>query len=357
VSLVRQLLVLAVVMAAAGGGWLLVGAPEPAAVERSASPRPIPVQTAEVRLATVRDTVEAVATSRAEQAVEIRPAASGRVEAILFEPGQRVGVGDLLVELDAGAEQAAVDEATALLEDAKGQYERGQQLARTRSVADARVAELRANFLAAQARVAAAAERLADRQIRAPFAGIVGLREVSVGARVDPDTTITTLDSLDRLEVEFSVPEQFYAAVRIGAPITATTSVHRERTFDGRVTSIDSRIDPVARAFRVRASIPNPDLALPVGVFMVVQLVLDERAALTIPEQAVILQGRSAIAYRINGTTAERVELELGQRSFGRLEVLSGLGLGDVVATTGLHRLRDGAVVEVQDEPTPPVVG
>lgn len=356
-SLVRQLLALAVVMAVAGGGWLLVGAPEPAAVERSASPRPVPVRTAEVTLATVRDTVEAVATSRAEQAIEVRPATSGRVEEILFEAGQRVGRGDLLVQLDAGAEQAAVDEAKALLEDARGQYERGEQLARTRSVADARVAELRANFLAAQARVVAAAERLADRQIRAPFAGIVGLREVSVGARVDPETTITTLDSLDRLEVEFSVPEQFYAAVRIGAPISATTSVHRERTFDGRVTSIDSRIDPVARAFRVRASIPNPDLELPVGVFMVVQIVLDEREALTIPEQAVVLQGRSAIAYRINGTTAERVELELGQRSFGRLEVLSGLELGDMVATTGLQRLRDGAVVEVQDQPTPPVVG
>jgi membrane fusion protein (multidrug efflux system) len=357
VSLVRQLLALAVVLAVAGGTWLLVGAPEPAAVERSASQRPVPVRTAVVDRAAVRDTVEAVATSRAEQAIEIRPAASGRIEEILFEPGQRVGMGDLLVKLDAGAEQASVDEAKALLEDAKGQYERGEQLARTRSVADARVAELRASFLAAQARLVAAAERLADRQIRAPFAGVVGLREVSVGARVDADTKITTLDSLDRLEVEFSVPEQFYAAVRLGAAIAATTNIHRERTFEGSVTSIDSRIDPVARAFRVRASIPNPDLELPAGVFMVVQIVLDEREALTIPEQAVVLQGRSAIAYRINGTTAERVELVLGQRSFGRVEVLSGLDVGDLVATTGLQRLRDGAVVEIQVAPAPPVVG
>lgn len=356
-SLVRQLFALAVIVAVTGGAWLLLGAPEPAAVERAASQRPVLVRTAEVTRAVVQDTVEAVATSRAEQAVEIRPAAAGRVEAILFEPGQRVGMGELLVKLDAGAEQAAVDEAKALLEDAKGQYERGTQLARTRSVADARVAELRANFLAAQARLMAAAERLADRQIRAPFTGIVGLREVSVGARVDTDTTITTLDSLDRLEVEFSVPEQFYAAVRVGAPVSARTSVHRERAFDGSVTAIDSRIDPVARAFRVRASIPNPDLVLPAGVFMVVQIVLDERAALTIPEEAVILQGRSAFAYRINGTTAERVELQLGQRSFGRIEVLAGLELGDLVATTGLQRLRHGATVEIQDRPMPPAVG
>lgn len=356
-SLVRQLLVLAVLLAIAGGLWVLLGAPEPAAVERGGMLRPVPVRTAPVTRAVVLDTVEAVATSRAQQAIEIRPAASGRVEAILFEPGQRVGMGDLLVKLDAGAAQAAVDEAKALLEDAKGQFERGEQLARTRSVADARVAELRANFLAAEARLMAAAERLAERQIRAPFAGIVGLREVSVGARVDADTTITTLDSLDQLEVEFSVPEQFYAAVRVGTPITARSSVHGERIFDGSVAAIDSRIDPVARAFRVRASIPNPDLALPAGVFMVVEILLDRREALTIPEQAVVLQGRAAFAYRINGTTAERVELQLGQRSFGRIEVRSGLELGDLVATTGLQRLRDGAVVEIQDQPTSPVVG
>ena len=101
----------------------------------------------------------------------------------------------------------------------------------------------------------------------------------------------------------------------------------------------------------------RPYVMYAAGVFMIVQIVLEQREALTIPEQAVVLQGRSAIAYRIKGTTAERVELQLGQRSFGRVEVLSGLDLGDLVATTGLQRLRDGALVEIQDQPPQPVVG
>lgn len=315
----------------------------------------MPVRVAEARLEVVRDTVEAVATSRAEQAIEIQPNVSGRITVISFAPGQRVRTGELLVMLESGAEQAAVDEAQALLEDARGQYERGQQLAKTRSVADARVEELRAAFLAAQARLVAAAEKLAERQIRAPFAGVVGLREVSIGARVEAGTKLTTLDALDALEVEFSVPEQFYARIAERAPVVATTSTYRDRQFEGAVTSIDSRVDPVARAFRVRARIPNPDLALPAGMFMVVEIVLDERQAVVVPEQAVLAQGRSAFVFRINGDKAQRVEVELGRRTYGRVEV-RGLEAGQRVAITGVQRLRNGSPVEIQHVPSEPPV-
>jgi membrane fusion protein (multidrug efflux system) len=353
----RQFLILLGVVAAGGGAWVLLGAPGPVAVERAAEPRAIPIRVAEAKLNPVRDTVEAVATSRAEQAIEIQPVVSGRVEEIHFTPAQRVGKGELLVTLDSGAEQAAVDEAKALLADARGQYERGQQLAKTRSVADARVEELRAAFLAAQARLVAAAERLSERQIRAPFAGVVGLREVSIGARVEAGTKITTLDALDALEIEFSVPEQFYARIRNGTSVIATTSSYPDREFDGTVTSIDSRVDPVARAFRVRARIPNPDLALPAGMFMVVQIVLEEREAVVVPEEAVLVQGRSAFVFRIAEGKAQRIEVSLGRRSFGEVEVRSGLAVGDRVAVTGVQRLRDGSQVEIQETPPAVAVG
>jgi membrane fusion protein (multidrug efflux system) len=242
-----------------------------------------------------------------------------------------------------------------MLEDAEGQYERGQQLARTRSMADARVAELRAAFLAAQARLTGALQRLADREIRAPFDGVVGLREVSEGARVDTDTVITTLDALHTLELEFSVPEQFYGKIEVGTPIVATTSTYATREFRGEVGSVDSRVDPVARAFRVRARIPNEDLALPAGLFMVVESVLSERNALLVPEEAILMQGRSTFLFKIDGDRAKRIQVQLGQRRYGSVEIRRGVALGDRVATTGLQRLRDGSTVQVQNAPEPAV--
>jgi membrane fusion protein (multidrug efflux system) len=354
-SLLRQILVLLVLVGVGAGGWFLLAAEGPAGVEQPQRSRAIPVQVAEVRPGRVRETVEAVATSRAEEAISIVPTVSGRIQEILFEPRQRVKAGHTLVRLEAEVEQAAVDEAKALLDDARGQYERGQQLARSRSVADARVEELRAGFLAAQARLEGTQKQLADRTIQAPFDGIVGLREVSVGARVDTDTVITTLDALDTLEVEFSVPEQFYGRIQTGTPIVATTSSYAAREFRGEVGTIDSRVDPVARAFRVRAKIPNPDLALPAGMFMVVEAVLAERIALLVPEEAVQMQGRNAYLYRIDGDRAKRVQVQLGQRRYGSVEIRQGVRQGDRVAVTGLQRLRDGSTVEVQNQPFPAV--
>lgn len=354
-SLLRQILVLLVLAAVATGGWLWLGPTTGPAAERGGGPRAIPIRLAQVTEAEIRETVEAVATTRATDAIEIVPVVSGRIETIDFSPGQRVKTGDLLATLDSEVERASVAEAKAMLADARSQFERSQTLAKTRSVADARVDELQAAYLAGEAKLAAAEKRLAEREIRAPFDGVVGLREVSVGARVDDQTKITTLDSLDRLEIEFSVPEQYYGQVEVGASIVAKASNYAGREFKGTISSIDSRVDPVGRAFRVRADLPNADLALPAGMFMVVEIVLDSRTALVVPEQAVLSQARSTFVFRRTGDKVERVEVELGQRRYGEAEVRKGLALGDEVAITGLQRLRNGSAVTVQQTDGTPV--
>lgn len=354
-SLLRQIFVLLVLAAVATGGWLWLGPTTGPAAERGAQPRPVPIRIAQVREAQVRDTVEAVATTRASDAIEIVPLVDGRLESLDFTPGQRVEKGALLATLDAEVERASVDEAKAVLADARAQFERSQQLAKTRSVADARVDELQAGYLGAEARLAAAQKRLAEREIRAPFDGVVGLREVSVGARVDDGTTITTLDALDRLEIEFSVPEQYYGRVTTGDPIVARASNYPGREFEGVVASVDSRVDAVARAFRVRADLPNADLALPAGMFMVVEIVLDSRTALLVPEEAVLSQGRSASVFRRVADKVERVDIQLGMRRFGEVEIRSGLDLGDEVAISGLQRLRNGSLVTIQGSAQQPV--
>jgi membrane fusion protein (multidrug efflux system) len=347
-SLARQLVLLALLAAAGGGGWLWLGGGEPAAVERGNEARPVPVRVAEARLGRIEEAIEAVATTRAVQAIAIVPTVAGRVASIDFVPGQTVNAGATLVTLDSEAERAAVAEAEAMLADARGQHERAEALARTRAVPRARVDELRAAYLATEARLEVARKRLADRRIVAPFDGVMGLREVSVGARVDDSTVIATLDAVETLEVEFSVPEQFFGRLGPATRVLARAVAYPGRVFEGRVSGIDSRVDPVSRAFRVRAELPNEDRALPSGLFMVVEILLAERETVLVPEEAVVVQGRSASAFRIAEGRASRVELRLGQRRKGEVEVVDGLAAGDLVAVTGLQRLRDGARVEIQ---------
>jgi membrane fusion protein, multidrug efflux system len=351
-SALRQILVLMVLAGLAGGAWLWVtDQGGTAASNHGFGQHPIPVRHAVVEEGLVREIVEAVATTRAREAVAIVPLVSGRLEAVHFAPGERVEAGQVLATLESTMERTVVDEARARLEDARSQYERAQQLVRTRNIAESRVDELRAAFAGARARLEGVEKQFADRTILAPFAGVVGLREVSVGARVDNDTVLTTLDQLDTLEVEFSVPERYYGQIRPGTEIVAASNAYADERFVGQVDAIDSRIDPVSRSFRVRAAIDNEDLRLPAGLFMTVDIVIAERAALLIPEEAVLSQGRSSFVFRLDDGVTRRVEVRLGYRRLGEVEVVEGLGAGERIAVTGLQRLRDGSMITLQEAP------
>jgi membrane fusion protein (multidrug efflux system) len=353
VSLVKQLAAAGVVLVALGGGALFHFRSEPesgaeAAVQRG--PQAIPVEVAPVREETLRRRVEAVGTTLAKQAVDIVPLASGRVESITFLPGQRVAAGDVLVQLDDEIQQAEVAEARATLRETQLGYDRALKLRSNNTVAQATVDDLEAKRDAAQARLDGALRLLADRTVRAPFAGIVGLRQVDVGARVDDDTVLTTLDDLSEVEVEFAVPEIFYGQIEPGQAVGVSGVAFGTRRFTGQVATIDSRIDRVARSFRVRAVLPNPDLTLPAGMFLHVELILAEREALTIPEEAVLAEGPTTFVFTTEDGRATRRDVELGQRDLGRVEVVAGLAAGENVVASGLQRLRDGAPVQIRGD-------
>jgi membrane fusion protein (multidrug efflux system) len=129
--------------------------------------------------------------------------------------------------------------------------------------------------------------------------------------------------------------------------VSATSAAFPGRTFSGRIATIDTRVAEVSRAFRVRAVIPNPDLVLPAGMFMHVSVVLEQRPAVLIPEQAVVAEGDSTYVFTVRDERAERRAVRLGQREAGTVEVLEGLAAGDVVVESGLQRLRDGIAVRV----------
>jgi membrane fusion protein (multidrug efflux system) len=320
-----------------------------AAVRRGASAVPVEITAAE--LGTIRERIEAVGSTLARQAVDIVALSSGRVAEIAFTPGEHVAEGAVLVRLDDRAERAAVAEAQAMLREAELALDRARKLRTNNTVAQATVDELEAAYLGAHARLDAAQKELADRTVRAPFAGVVGIRGVDIGARVDDETVLTTLDDLAEIEIEFSVPEVFFGRVRPDQLVQATSTAYPGRTFSGRIAIIDSRVGEVSRAFRVRAVLPNPDLELPAGMFMHVSVVLEERPAVLIPEQAVLAEGDSTYVFTVADGRAERRKIRLGQREAGTVEVLDGLAADETVVQTGLQRLRDGSEVQVLNEP------
>jgi membrane fusion protein, multidrug efflux system len=350
-----QLVIAAALLLALGGSAVTyhqyrIDGEAAAAVRRGASAVPVEVTPAE--LGTIRERIEAVGSTLARQAVDIVPLSSGRVVEIAFRPSERVEAGAVLVRLDDLAERAAVAEARAMLREAELALDRARRLRTNNTVAQATVDELEAAYLGADARLDGAQKQLADRTVQAPFAGVVGIRGVDIGARVDDASVLTTLDDLAEIEIEFSVPEIFFGRVRREQLVQATSTAFPGETFAGRIATIDSRIGQVSRAFRVRAVLPNPELELPAGMFMHVSVVLEERPAVLIPEQAVLAEGGSTYAFTVADGRALRRKIRLGQREAGTVEVLDGLAAYELVVRTGLQRLRDGAVVQVLNEST-----
>jgi membrane fusion protein, multidrug efflux system len=196
--------------------------------------------------------------------------------------------------------------------------ERAETLRAQNAVSQAALDEARSRKAIAEAELDRAKRRLADRTVRAPFDGIVGLRQVDAGARVSDTTVITTLDDLSEIEIEFSVSETLYGRVALGQTVVATAAAYPERRFEGTVSSIDSRIDPAGRSFKVRASLPNEDLALPAGMYMHVTLKLDSRTAVLVPETAIVPVGGKSYVYVVRDGVAEQREVALGARQRAR---------------------------------------
>jgi len=351
VTVTKQIVVAVILLLGLGGGGFLYHQSQTetgaeAAVGRA--PSVIPVMLARADAGTVRERIEAVGTTLARQAVDIVPLASGRVVELAFRPGDQVEAGHVLVRLDDQAERAAVAEAQASVREAELALDRARRLRANNNIPQATVDELEATYLGARARLDGAEKRLEDRTVTAPFPGVVGIRQVDVGARVDENSVLTTLDDLAEIEIQFSVPEVFFGHVRRDQVVAARSTSFPNRIFEGRIAVIDTRIGDVSRAFRVRAVLPNPDLTLPAGMFMHVEVVLEERPAVLIPEEAVLAEGDGIYVFKVEDERARRVPVRLGQRRAGTVEVLEGVGAGDQVIRSGLQRLREGTPVRIQ---------
>jgi membrane fusion protein (multidrug efflux system) len=299
-----------------------------------------------------RDSIEALGTARANESVSIVAKVSDVVTRLAFDSGERVRAGQLLVDMNSSAQRADVAAAEASLRDAEQQLRRGSELARQQLIAQGQLETLRANRDSAAAALASRRAAVADRTLVAPFAGVLGLRQVSVGALVGPGTTITTLDDDSRIKLDFTVPESVLSSLARGQSISARSDAWPGVSFDGTVADIDSRIDPDTRAITVRALLPNPDGRLRAGMLLRVAVRLPERQALVLPEIAVQQEGSQASVFRVGaGDTVAQVPVTLGTRNEGKVEIVSGLKAGDRIVVEGIVKLHDGShIVEAQPD-------
>lgn len=314
----------------------------------SFSQMPVAVVVEPVRSERLAFDLEALGTTRANESVDVTSKVVNQVTAVRFQEGQQVRRGDVLVELDGEQARADLAVAEAALAESRSQYQRSRELYTTRVLSDAQIEQIEATFKANEARVAAARSRLGDTVIRAPFAGRVGLRRVSVGSLVSPGTVITTLDDTSTIKLDFTIPETFIPAVEPGLDITARSVAYPDRGFQGRVASIDTRVDPSTRSVTVRAELPNGEGLLKPGMFLTVRLSRGAVDALMIPEEALVPEQGDVFVFVVADGAAEKRQIHIGERRVGDVQVVDGLSSGELVVTEGTQKLRPGSAVSVQ---------
>jgi membrane fusion protein, multidrug efflux system len=313
------------------------------------------VQAAAVANRSFSDAVQAIGTAQARESIVVTSKVTDVIRAIRFDSGDRVAKGQTLVELANVEQMADLNEARASLEVEKREFERFKSLGESGFAPKARVEEAQAAFERAEARVQALQARIADRTIRAPFAGVMGLRTASPGQLARPGDPIATLDDVSSIKLDFDVPEPRLANLKTGVAISATSAASPGRAFTGVIDSIDSRINAASRTVRVRALLPNADRALKPGMLMSVEIQSNPREALAVAEMAVLEQADGAYVFRVlekdGKTVVERTKITLGARSAGFVEVRDGLNVGDRIVTEGVQRVRPGQPVKIAPPP------
>jgi len=314
----------------------------------------VPVTTQVVQTSAWSDTLQALGTAKARESVTVTAKVSEIIEAVHFDSGQQVSAGTPLVTLRGQAQEAALVQAQATFAEADQLYKRQRELAAQQLVASATLDTQRAIRDAAEARVREMQSDIGDRRVRAPFAGVLGIRQVSEGSLVTPTTVIATLDDIERMHVDFQVPEAELASLAKGDKVSATSVAYPGRTFEGEVATIDTRVDPGTRAVTVRADFINSDHALRPGMLLDVRMYRPERQALVIPEIAVVQVGRDSFVYRVKPDhTVERVDVVSGARRSGVVEIREGLKAGERIVVDGTGKLRPGLKVEDSAAPAP----
>ena len=324
---------------------------------------PTAVDAKSVRVDNIIVNMEIIGNLRASDAIDVTSEVNGIVTEIKFTEGQAIKKGNILFLLDASIEKAEisiqkadVNRWTALLERRQRLARSAEKLSETKNIARTRLDQLLTDETEAlaQLQIAKATLQIAERRfykkiVRAPFNGIVGLKLKSIGEYLEPGEVITSLDSIDPIELDFEVPESAISALKIGAEINAFTRAWGDEVFSGIVKSINTRVNLESRSITVRAKINNTNLKLKPGMFMIVKLpVVTHKNAIIIPEEAVLTDGTLRTVYIIKDGITNSKAVKLGQRLPGEVEVLEGISSDAIVITGGIQKVRDGSKVTIR---------
>ncbi len=310
---------------------------------------PVSVEAEKAQTMPLADEVFAVGTLRANESVMVRPEMAGRVVELRFADGAQVRQGDLLVALDGSVLSAQAEQTRAELNLSRANHERTTDLAQRNFVSQSARDQTAANLSVQEARLRLAEAQLAKTRIHAPFSGVLGLRNFSVGDFVKEGSDLVLLEDLSRLKVDLRLPERYLSQLRKGLEIEVTVDAFSNRTFRATLDAVDVQVDANGRSVVARGVIANPDVALRSGMFAKARIVLrDKPLAVVIPEEAITPVGAELFVYRVVDGKARMTRVNSGQRRDGKVEITQGVAAGDLIVTAGQLKIqRDGQEVRV----------
>jgi membrane fusion protein (multidrug efflux system) len=328
---------------------------QPAKGPGAGPPPAMPVKAVAARLAPAIDEANAVGTLRADESVVIRPEIAGRLSEIHFEEGQSVRKGSLLATLDSAEVRAQLASAQAQATLDAQRLERAEDLHKKNFISRQALDEAHSNNARSQASRREVEAKVAKSEIRAPFGGVAGLRQVSQGAYVAAGTDIARLEKIDQLKLDFRVPEVYLAKLKTSQQVKVQVDAYPDESFGGTIYAIEPAVDEATRTVLIRARIANAESKLRPGMFGRVQLQLAVREkAVWIPEQAIVPKGQDAFVFRVANGKAELVKVQTGARRIGEVEIRNGISAGDMVVTEGTQRIGPGSAVSLMgDAPKP----
>lgn len=297
-------------------------------------------------MTTWSDPLEALGTLSADESVTLSATVTEIVAEINFRDGEQVEEGQLLIRLEDAEEQAQLRASQALRDERRNAATRATQLQDRNLAARADVEDSQSRLRQAEAEIQAIEARLENYQLQAPFSGRVGFRNISVGTLVTPGMELVTLDKLDVMKLDFSVPEVFLGRLSPGLMLNTSTAAYPDDVFSGQIATIGTRVDPVTRSINVRAELDNSDDRLRPGMLMQVVVQQRVRDAVVIPEAAIEPSGDRHSVMLIeekDGTTRlSKRNVSIGERRYGQVEVLEGLTADELIVVHGLQLARDG---------------
>jgi len=338
-------------------------------IQMFSAPQPaISVSAARAETLNWQSRLPAIGTLKAFQGVDLTAEVQGTVKEVLFQSGEKVALGQPLLQLDSEVERAILATAEAVRALARVEYQRGQDLIKRQAISKSEFDRLNAELLKAEASVTQLKAELDKKRILAPFAGTIGIRQVDVGDYLSPGTSFATLQDLSRLYVDFFLPEQAYPQLAIGQRVSLSVAAYPGEVFEGEISALNPKVEETTRNVQVRAMLANPDSKLLPGMFANLDVLLPgDKPQVVVPETAITYTLYGNSVYVIGEKkddqgqvvkddqgqpqlVVERRFVETGERRDGQVLIRKGLQAGEQVVTAGQLKLDNGAHVKVIDD-------